>query len=76
MAQAGDTVAAALIEAFEYCDTRRYTDANLPDRRGQRLPTRKQRNLLGQAVRHRDPSGLATVDRIDSRASPRTSPAG
>ncbi len=55
--------APALIEAFEHCDTRHPNGAvNLDDA--------KQRNLIGQAVKHWDPSGLATVQRIDLCGQP------
>jgi len=48
----------ALIEAFEYCDTGRPNGAL-------NLDEAKRRNLIGQAVKHWDPGGLATVERID-----------
>ena len=49
--------APVLIEAFEYCDTSAPNGAaNLADAR--------RRNLIGQAVRHWDPSGRATVERV------------
>src|SRR5262245_34224771 len=58
-----DTAAAALVEAFDYCDTDQPTGAaNLTDA--------KQHNLIGQAVRHWDPSGLSTVERIDFSGKP------
>ena len=58
-----DTAAAALVEAFDYCDTAQPSGAaNLADA--------KQRNLIGQAVRHRDPSGLSTVARFDLSGKP------
>src|SRR5262249_40424250 len=54
---------AALVEAFEYCDTNQPAGAaNLTDA--------KQRNLIGQAVSHWDPSGLSTVERIDLSGKP------
>ena len=56
----------ALIEAFEYCDT---GHPQLPEG-GVDLAAAKQRNLIGQAVRHWDPSGLATVERIDLAGQP------
>src|SRR5262249_26322730 len=34
------------------------------------LADAKQRNLIGQAVRHWDPSGLSTVERIDLSGKP------
>jgi RHS repeat-associated protein len=61
-----DTSAAALVEAFVYCDT---DGPLLPD--GQvNLVDAKRRNLIGQAVRHFDPSGLSTVERIDLSGKP------
>ncbi len=58
-----DTNAAALVEAFDYCDTDQPNGAaNLADA--------KQRKLIGQAVRHWDPSGLSTVERIDLSGKP------
>src|SRR5262245_58350139 len=58
-----DTAAAALLEAFDYCDTVLPTGAaNLTDA--------KHGNLIGQAVRHWNPSGLSTVERIDLSGKP------
>src|SRR5262245_18015588 len=58
-----DTAAAALVEAFDYCDTAQPTGAaNLTDA--------KHGNLIGQAVRHWNPSGLSTVERIDLSGKP------
>ena len=59
-----DGGAAAVVEAFAYCDTDRPTTgaADLADAR--------QRNLIGQAVKHWDPSGRATVERIDLSGQP------
>ncbi|MFQ8433765.1 SpvB/TcaC N-terminal domain-containing protein [Amaricoccus sp. W119] len=55
--------AAALVEAFDYCDTDQPDGAaNLADA--------KERNLIGQAVRHWDSSGLSTVKRIDLSGKP------
>ncbi len=51
----------ALIEAFDYCDT---AGPSLPEG-GSDLNAAKQRNLVGQAIRHWDPSGRATVERLD-----------
>ncbi len=51
------------IEAFEHCDTVRPRGAaDLDDAR--------VRNLVGQAVRHYDAGGLATVERIDLCGKP------
>ncbi|MEO8188165.1 MAG: RHS repeat-associated core domain-containing protein, partial [Burkholderiaceae bacterium] len=55
--------ATALIEAFEHCDT---SDPN----GAIDLDDAKQRNLIGQSVRHWDPSGLATIERIDLCGQP------
>lgn len=52
-----------LVEAFQYCDTDQPNGAvNLADA--------KKRNLIGQAIKHWDPSGLATVERIDLSGQP------
>jgi hypothetical protein len=49
---------AALIEAFEYCDTATPNGAiDLHDAR--------RRNLVGQMVSHRDPAGRMTLERVD-----------
>lgn len=51
------------IEVFEYCDTwAPQGAANLPDA--------QDRNLIGQAVRHYDASGLAAVERMDLSGQP------
>ncbi len=55
--------APALIEAFEYCDTNGPNGAIDFD-------DAKQRNLISQAVKHWDPSGLATVERVDLSGQP------
>lgn len=52
----------ALIEAFDYCDT--------ADSGPYTLVEAQQRNLIGQAISHRDPSGEATVERIDLTGKP------
>ena len=55
--------AASLVGAFEYCDTDQPNAAtNLTDA--------KQRNLVGQAVGHWDPSGLSTVELVDLSGNP------
>src|SRR5262249_16763701 len=59
-----DTTAAALVEAFDYCDTDQLNEA------AKNLADAKQRNLIGQAVRHWDPSGLSTVERMDLSGKP------
>lgn len=51
----------ALIEAFDYCDT---AGPSLPEG-GSDLTAAKQRNLVGQVIRHWDPSGRATVERLE-----------
>jgi len=57
------TSTAALVEAFEYSDTDQPNGAaNLDDA--------KMHNLIGQPVKHWDPSGLATVERIDLSGKP------
>lgn len=53
----------ALIEAFEYCDTNHPNIAT-------GLVDAKNRNLIGQAIKHWDSSGLATVERIDLSGQP------
>jgi RHS repeat-associated protein len=58
-----DTAADALVEAFDHCDTAQPTGAA-------NLTEAKQRNLIGHAVRHWDPSGLSTVERIDLSGKP------
>jgi RHS repeat-associated protein len=58
-----DDAALALIEAFEYCDTSQPNGA-------MDVGDAKNRNLIGQAVVHRDPSGKATVERIDLSGKP------
>ncbi len=58
-----DQGAAVLLEAFEYCDTAQPNGAvNLADARA--------RNLIGQAVRHWDSSGLRTLERVDVSGAP------
>ncbi|MBX9849325.1 MAG: hypothetical protein K2X64_08520, partial [Rhodocyclaceae bacterium] len=61
-----DIAAPALIEAFEYCDT---SHPELPEG-GLSLAAARQRNLIGQTIRHWDPSGLTTVERIDLSGKP------
>ena len=61
-----DTAAAALVEVFDYCDS---AQPLLPDDRVN-LADAEQRNLIGQPVRHWDPSGLSTVERIDLSGKP------
>jgi RHS repeat-associated protein len=58
-----DASAAALVETFLYCDAVQPSGAaNLADARA--------RNLIGRAVRHWNPSGLATVQRVDLSGNP------
>lgn len=54
--------APALIEAFEYRDTLGLGVAELAAAQGH--------NLIGQAVKHWDPSGLATVEQMDLSGQP------
>lgn len=61
-----DADAPRLIEAFDYCDTKAPRDAA----GGLSLVAVKDRNLIGQAVRHFDPSGLATLERLDLSGQP------
>jgi RHS repeat-associated protein len=51
----------ALVEAFEYRDTN--------DLGGRTLVELQGENLIGQPVRHYDPSGLATIERIDFKGA-------
>ena len=54
----------ALIEVFAYTDTADFTSAaGAVDQVG--LDRARSRNLLGQATRHYESSGLTTVDRVD-----------
>ncbi len=53
-----DDTAAALIESFDYCDTASPNGAT-------DLADAQTRNLIGQAVVHRGPSGKAKVERVD-----------
>ena len=64
-----DTANPARIEAFEYCDTSHPELPDLPTGRLD-LTEAKQRNLIGQAITHWDPSGKATVERIDLSGKP------
>ena len=61
-----DADAPRLIEALDYCDTiaPRSAAGTLA------LAEAQRRNLIGQAVRHFDPSGLATVERVDLSGQP------
>ena len=58
-----DNTDPVLVEAFEYCDT---SQPNL----GGGLSDAKKFNLIGQAIRHWDPSGKAAVERIDLSGKP------
>src|SRR5262249_10275901 len=53
----------AIIEEFAYCDTNRANGAA-------DLDDAKNRKLIGQVVKHWDPSGLSTVERIDLSGKP------
>ena len=58
----------ALIEAFEYSDTNSFTTAaGVVDQVA--LAKAQKSNLIGQAIRHFDPSGLATVERVDFKGA-------
>jgi len=60
--------APALIEAFEYADTATFTSsAGVVDQVA--LADARSRNLIGQAVRHYDSSGLATIERVDFKGA-------
>ena len=61
-----DAAAPRLIEAFDYCDSKAPRDAA----GGLSMMAAQDRNLIGQAVRHFDPSGLATVERLDLSGQP------
>ena len=61
-----DTAAPALVEAFDYCDTAAPRDAAGP----LGLADAQRRNLIGQAVNHFDPSGLATLERLSLLGQP------
>lgn len=58
-----DGGAPAQTEAFVYCDTGQIQGAT-------DLDDARSRNLVGQAVRHYDASGLATVERMDLCGKP------
>jgi RHS repeat-associated protein len=58
-----NTAHPALIEAFAYADTDTFTSGGVVDQVA--LAAAKERNLIGQATAHYDPSGLATVERVD-----------
>jgi RHS repeat-associated protein len=53
-----NAAAPALIEAFDYLDTAGLASAAA-------LAAAQERNMIGQAASHYDPSGLATVERVD-----------
>ncbi|OQW61978.1 MAG: hypothetical protein BVN28_05985 [Nitrospira sp. ST-bin4] len=64
-----DSNPSALVEAFEYLDTSSFKNAQgVIDQAALRAAQGK--NLIGQAVKHWDPSGLATVERIDLSGKP------
>jgi RHS repeat-associated protein len=65
-----DDAEPALIESFAYEDTRQYTNADFIVTAPAGLEAAQRGNLLGQAVQHRDPSGLAGVKRIDISGQP------
>jgi len=60
--------APALIEAFEYLDTDSFKTAGVIDQAA--LEAEQKKNRIGQAIKHWDPSGLATVERIDLSGKP------
>lgn len=61
-----DTEAPRLVEAFDYCDTSAPRNAA----GALTLVEARSRNLIGQAVQHFDPSGVATVERVDLSGRP------
>lgn len=64
-----DTAAPTLIEAFEYLDTDTFENAaGIVDQGA--LDAARAKNLIGQVVKHWDPSGKATVERIDLSGKP------
>ncbi|MCA3774830.1 MAG: toxin [Cutibacterium sp.] len=62
-----DADAPRLIEAFDYCDGAAPHDAN----NTLTLIEAQSRNLIGQTVRHFDPSGLVTLERLDLSGQPK-----
>ena len=59
----------ALIEAFDYVDTDCFKNAQgVVDEFA--LAAARAKNLIGQAIKHYDPSGLATVERLDLSGKP------
>ena len=57
-----DNASPVLVETFVYCDTASPNGAkNLDDA--------QQRNLIGQAVKHYDASGLVTIDKVDFKGA-------
>ena len=59
----------ALIEAFDYLDSDSFKNAQgVVDELA--LAAARATNLIGQAIKHYDPSGLTTVERIDLSAKP------
>jgi len=60
--------APALVEAFEYLDVDDFKDATGAIDQGA-LNAAQSDNLVGQAVRHYDPSGLGTVERVDFKGA-------
>lgn len=61
-----DDEAPRLVEAFDHCDTLAPRDSAGP----LSLKDARERNLIGQVVNHWDPSGRATVERIDLSGQP------
>ena len=59
---AGNVTGRFRLELFEHADTDTVAPADLDETR--------RRNLIGQAVRHWDPSGRATIERIDLGGQP------
>jgi len=59
----------ALIEAFDYLDTNSFKDAQgVVDEFA--LAAAGAKNLIGQPIKHYDPSGLATAERLDLSGKP------
>jgi len=63
-----NTAPAVLIEAFAYVDTNSFkSTTGVVDQAG--LTAARGRNLIGQATRHYDTSGLATIEHVDFKGA-------
>ena len=61
--------AASLIEVFSYTDTDTFRSAaGVIDQAA--LNAARARNVIGLATGHYDPSGLATIERVDFKGAP------